>query len=295
METPKTAGRDPTVSVRHSRNTRWSMDAYHFHQPYEIYFSLSDGVQFFVSDTVYDVKRGDLFVFCPTDLHRSVAPPELEYERYVVYFDPAFLEGLSTPSTDLLELFKNRSPGFTHCVHLSPEKTDSLLALLETLSRHEREEGYGADVRRRIALAELLLLVNACFRQTGGRTQPSESPDFRRISPILQYIQRHLDEEITLQRLSEEFYLSKGYLCTLFRRGSGFSVNEYIVRSRILRAAELLREGLPVTRVCELSGFGSLSHFIRTFTRMMNRSPKQYAKYAAQGGAPASRELLPGD
>ena len=104
------------------------------------------------------------------------------------------------------------------------------------------------------------------------------SKDFLRVSPILDYIRDHLSEPLTLDLIAGQFYLSKHYLCRIFKSATGFSVMEYIIYSRVLKARQLLKEGVSVQQAGELSGFSDNSHFIRTFGHLTGTSPGRYAR-----------------
>jgi AraC-like DNA-binding protein len=265
------------VSAMHNKNTSWSMENYHFHGAFEIYYSLSDNIKLFVSDSLYNVNHGDLFVFNQTDLHRTVAPKNINYERYVIYFNPDFISSLSTPSTNLLDCFVNRKNNFSHCIHLTNSQSESLLYLFKKIEFYCSNNIYGADIYKKVALTEVLLFINSLYRTSTNFIVPTNDKDFNKIVPVIQYIHAHLAEELPLGRLAKEFYISKSYMCTLFKKATGFTINEYIVHRRILCAAELLNKDIPVAQVCEMVGFNNLSHFIRTFTNIMHISPKQYA------------------
>ena len=102
--------------------------------------------------------------------------------------------------------------------------------------------------------------------------------DFLRIAPILDYIQENMTESLTLDQISSKFFISKHYLCRIFKSATGFSVMEYIIQSRVLRARQLLQEGVSVQQAGELSGFSDNSHFIRTFGHLTGVTPGRYAK-----------------
>ena len=63
------------------------------------------------------------------------------------------------------------------------------------------------------------------------------------MAPILDYIRDNLAEPLTLDQIAGRFFISKHYLCRIFKSATGFSVMEYIIYSRILRARQLLQEG----------------------------------------------------
>lgn len=264
--------------INRNANVGWNMKKYHFHDFYEINYSLSDNVNFFVGDRIYPVRKGTLFVFNTMDLHRSVSADGAVYERYVVYFNPEFVQDLCTPQTNLLDCFVNRRPGFSHCVRLTAEQSGELLALFDKAERCCSTGLFGRDVYKKIILAEILLYVNTLFRQPAVVYPAGDTNGFDRILPVLQFIQEHLDEDLSLKRLAGTFFISRYHLGTLFKKATGFTVNEYIINRRVLKSRELLKKGFSVQRAGEMAGFNNTSHFIRTFKKLVGLPPKRYVK-----------------
>ena len=83
--------------------------------------------------------------------------------------------------------------------------------------------------------------------------------------------------------LASRFAMSKHYLCHIFKKGTGFSVMEYVIQLRIISAQRMLRQGATVQEASERSGFQTYSHFIRTFNNYVGTSPKKYAKQYSMG------------
>ncbi|MEG1774456.1 MAG: AraC family transcriptional regulator, partial [Oscillospiraceae bacterium] len=126
-----------------------------------------------------------------------------------------------------------------------------------------------------IAFLELLLEVCSLLNQTDFMTVvPTRLRG--RIEDVLEYIQKNLAAPLSLDLLAEQFFLSKYYLCRLFREETGFSVGDYIIRCRIQRACALLRGQMNVQQAGEAVGFQNNAHFIRTFGRITGVSPGRY-------------------
>ena len=106
---------------------------------------------------------------------------------------------------------------------------------------------------------------------------PSPRED-RRINEIMDYIRNNCNYPISLDMLSEKFYLNKYYLCRMFKAKTGFGISDYIESCRLSNAIPLLREGVPVSTVALKTGFGSDTYFISTFKKNLGTSPKQYIK-----------------
>lgn len=262
--------------LSHNSNLNWHMGGYHLHDYYEINFTLTDNVEFFVGEHVYSARAGSLFVFNDMDLHRSVSPPDVEHERYVLYFDPNSVMEWSTDQTNLLDCFVNRNPGFSHYVQLDDEQSQFMLQLLRKVERFDGSNDYGNDIYARMALVEVLLYVNKLFRSSSLSHPAGVEKNLERVLPIIKYIKQNLANDLSLDHLSKKFYLNKYHLGQLFKEATGFTVTEYIIHRRILKARELLRSNRTVQQVGTLVGYNNNSHFIRTFKKLVGVSPKQY-------------------
>ena len=61
-----------------------------------------------------------------------------------------------------------------------------------------------------------------------------------------------------------------------FKEVTGYTVHQYTVQKRILRAGELIREGVPVMKAAEQAGFPEYSTFLRAFQSTFHTSPKNF-------------------
>lgn len=265
-------------TIMHSNDYVWRMKEFHIHDFYEIYLSLTGDSNIFVNDKIYNMSKGDLFIFNSSDLHKILVPPKMNYERYVIEFVPAFIENFSTKHSDLLEFYNDRPPKFTHQMHLDEKHLELFITYFEQAIYYYNNPSYGSDVHIKIALAELLLMINELYRTTNTISNYVSNKDYHKIKPIINYINQNLTGDLTLQNLSSQFFISKQQLCFVFKKVTGFSVNEFIIHKRIMQAKELLKENFSVSQVGEMVGYYNLSHFIRTFKKMVGVSPKRYSK-----------------
>lgn len=259
-----------------SRNDAWSMSRLHFHDYFELLLPLTSTGNIFVNDQVYPLERGSLYLISENTLHRTIASGV--HARYVLHISRKSLAQLSTGQTDFTLFTRDAF----RCAALTPEQLDTLVALFEKLDGVKNDGTFGSDLKQSMALMELLLYM-APILNLAQTNETVRNKDFMRIAPILDYIQANLTESLTLDQISSKFFISKHYLCRIFKSATGFSVMEYIIHSRILRARQLLQEGLSVQQAGELSGFSDNSHFIRTFGNLTGISPGRYAKEYQSG------------
>lgn len=94
----------------------------------------------------------------------------------------------------------------------------------------------------------------------------------------MNYINKHLAEEITASSLASHFYVSETYICRHFKQHTGVTLHKYIIAQRIALSKRLLVFGASVSDACQQSGFNDYSHFIKVFKKAVGVSPKQFSK-----------------
>ena len=259
-----------------NHNETWNMSRLHFHDHCELLLPLVSPGNIFVSDQVYPLRRGTLYLIGENTLHRTMA--EGFHARYVLHISKKALAQLSTPHTDLTGLCDT---AFRRAELTVGEMTE-VIELFQALERNKNDGSFGSDVRQTVALLNLLIrLAPILDAATAG--EAVHNKDFLRVSPVLDYIRDNLDQPLTLDQIAGQFYISKHYLCRIFKAATGFSVMEYIIYSRVLRARQLLQEGHSVQEAGELSGFSDNSHFIRTFGHLTGLTPGKYAREYQSG------------
>ena len=93
---------------------------------------------------------------------------------------------------------------------------------------------------------------------------------------VTHYIRDHLAEDLTIDHLSRAFFLSRYYLMHRFKEVYGCTVHQYIRQKRLQKAAEDIRQGVPVLKAAEEAGFGDYSVFLRAFREAYGRSPREW-------------------
>ncbi|WP_232282210.1 response regulator transcription factor [Paenibacillus sp. oral taxon 786] len=100
------------------------------------------------------------------------------------------------------------------------------------------------------------------------------------IRRMLDYIDRHYEENLKLETLSEVFNYSSSYLGQLFKNETGEYFNAYLDKVRIEKAKQLLRQGMKVYEVAEQVGYANVNYFHHKFKKLVGHSPSSYQKKA---------------
>lgn len=148
---------------------------------------------------------------------------------------------------------------------------DGLRMLLDAACAEAPDLPYGAE-----SLQSLACLAAIEFERQGAAGRARR----RRLSPAaagaVGYIDAHYAEVMLLEHVARALNLHPNYLCTLFKRETGVSTNEYLNMVRTYRAAQRICYGdMEIQQVAAQCGFASASHFSRTFKKYAGVTPSE--------------------
>lgn len=235
----------------------------HTHNHYEVFCFLSGDADYLVEGNRYRLQRGDLMLMCKSEAHHLQLRSQARYERMYVHFDEACLRDLD-PEGWLLSTFHDRPLGRYNQYKASLFPDRHWRYYLEKIC------GYGNPYRKRYYLVVLLNELAECFETVKIQAQ-GPLPD--RAAEVMNYINRHLAEELSLSVLTERFNISKTYLNELFKQSAGTTVWHYIVVKRLFTARERILAGESPTRVFLDCGFQDYTTFYRAYKQHFGYSP----------------------
>jgi AraC family transcriptional regulator len=94
---------------------------------------------------------------------------------------------------------------------------------------------------------------------------------------VMDFVQAHLDQDLSLESLAQQTGFSPYHFTRLFRQATGESPHQFVLRQRIERARHLLKEKeVPLAHVAKESGFADQSHFTQVFKRHFGLTPRAY-------------------
>lgn len=99
----------------------------------------------------------------------------------------------------------------------------------------------------------------------------------KEIHACINYIDQHLHEKITIERVATAIGYSKSWLPRKFKTETGTAITDYIMSKKIEEAKSLLRSNTPQNIVAYSLGFCSQTHFIQCFKRYCGITPNQFA------------------
>lgn len=241
---------------------------YHYHTFHKIIILLAGKAGYAIEGERYDLSPGDFVLVGRGSIHRPEVAEDAFYERMILYIAPQYLASLGTEDCDLEECFRQAQDSFRYVYR--DEGGSRVRQLFGTLARTVRQGGYGAALLERAQFLELMVEVNRVCR--GGHQVQAASGDSKVVA-LLQYLNLHLTEELTIDQLSERFYVSKYHMMRRFRRETGYSIHGYVTEKRLLLAQRLLAQGASPSEVGAQVGYQDYSTFSRAYKKQFGRGP----------------------
>ncbi|MCX7709887.1 MAG: response regulator [Clostridia bacterium] len=98
------------------------------------------------------------------------------------------------------------------------------------------------------------------------------------VSKITAYINEHYsNEDLSINTIAEALYLTPTYLCVLYKKETGKTINQYITEVRVNKAKEYLKEAdIKLYDVAKRVGYGDGKYFTKVFEKAVGMRPKQY-------------------
>lgn len=243
---------------------------HHYHEFCKLLFLVSGKGAYAVDGQRYLLQPGDVVLVDS----RSVHCPELEadspYERVILYISPDFLQQQSAPDCDLHSCF---AEPFGHVLRLKEKQRQKLFAQLSRLEEALGSQEFGRTVLSNALLLRLLVQIGRYQRQADAHHPKPAEPHNSRVLEIMRYMDAHLAEDLNVDLLAEQFYVSKYHMMHLFRQQTGFTVHTYLLQRRLLHARQLMEGGMRATEASYRSGFRSYSSFTRAYGKHFGTTP----------------------
>lgn len=244
----------------------------HAHTEYAFGVTLAGRQDFFSAGVYHRNPPGSVIFFNPEQPHDGESGGEHRLDYIMAYVAPQRLAALFADAAGDERLC---CPVSDQTLITDPLLRDAILALSRLV-----EGGIGSHIDQE----HLLQRIAARMMQRAGRYQQPEqttgSPDVL-VARALDYIRAHLEEDLSLERISHAAHLSRYHFLRLFRRQLGMTPHQYVISCRIDAARGALEAGATPGEVALRYGFADHSHFNRRFKRIHGVTPFQYQQSLA--------------
>ena len=262
--------------IFHYREHRSGNIEVHHHDFYEVYFLVGGELAYWVEGRIVRLMPGDLLFINPMELHRPMPDPEHPMcERFVLWINKSFLEGLSTEQIRMNQCFDTNIPNHSHVIRTGGSERAALFARMGELVRECYSKDFGSEIGAMGIFLQLMVQLNRLA--SGGKGKQETEQLSPLVQEAMQYIGESLSAELSLEGIASKLFISKYHLSHAFSREVGVSVYRYIMLRRLMLARQQLVSGETAGQVCRNCGFSDYTSFYRAFKSEYGISPREFS------------------
>ncbi len=244
---------------------------FHYHDFDKLILILGGNVRYVIEGREYELLPFDFVLVNRFAIHRPIVEIKESdaYDRIILYLSHDFLNQYS-----LLDAFDKVKEVGSHVVrfpgNVSADIYESFIAVEEDLKKEDEE--YAGKLTTRLDVLKALISFNkACIAENFG-FKP-EARYNRKVIDLIEYINENLSKDLTIDRLADNFFMSKYHMMRIFKNETGYSIHQYISEKRIILARTFILSGMPATTACLECGFKDYSSFSRAFKNQLGILP----------------------
>ncbi len=263
---------------------------WHWHEEIEINLVKSGAAEFTIGDEKVIVNEGQALILNCNVFHSIHSHENNDCVLISLLFNPKIL--FKDHATSLAKGYLNPIINNPKHRYLIFDRKDmwgrSALAYVNDIIDANFSQDFGYELTTKAYLCQLW--VHLLKKAKTGKsvytpvinTAPALSADEARIKDAILYIQQHYTEAVTLDDIADSIHVSKSECCRCFKRAVNITPFEYLMRYRILQAADkILQHDRSTTSISELAssvGFNNTSYFNKLFKKYFNCTPTEYRK-----------------
>lgn len=245
------------------------------HDFWEFVYIIEGNVSILADDRVINLKRNQIVFHKPMEFHTLKPADNTLPKLFVMSF---------SVSGKLMNKFRDK------IFYLQPDQRSMLFSIIEYMRKNNEIESENTN-----PISYLQRLSdNTCYGQTiknmaenflisllyanESATQIVENNETIIYNKAISFIEENIFDKIPVSRLSRECNVSTAYLKKIFTKYTSLGIHEYIIKSKIALAKQMLDSGNSVTDISHRLSFSSQNYFSVVFKRETGFSPTQYKK-----------------
>ena len=251
----------------------------HWHNDLEINLIREGEAVFQVYQKSYRVRTGEGFLLNRNVPH-SCSSPGNEHVRYsTILVRPDFLYGDfgSDVERKCFQPFLQNSA--IPCIYLTgfDENGKEILQKLNQVEEAFDRKQFCYELKIKGLLCEAFAMILYGHRQELTKFVPANLQELERLEKMLNYLNMHFTEVISLQDLADQVHLSREVCCRLFKKMTGKTITGYLEEYRVNKSFSLVQSGqYSMTQITEMVGFSNPSRFASAFRKRFGCNPGEY-------------------
>ncbi len=173
-------------------------------------------------------------------------------------------------------------PAIPHgLLHLNPNEAAQIQKLLDTILQEQLDGAPDHIEMKRLLLDQLLILASRIAGHSHAPTEQQSTWQKTFISNAVAEIEQNFAQDIDFEALSRKGGITRSHFRLLFKKQTGLSPVDYLNRTRVARALELLQTtALPISEIALQVGIYDANYFTRLFKKITGYPPRYFKSIA---------------
>lgn len=262
--------------IFHIRDKKDIKFEYHHHDFSKIVILIDGDLTYYIEGKAYILKPWDILFVNKNEIHKPVVNPDKYYERIVIWLNPDFMAKYAQGNNDLLKCFEVAIKNNYNLLRLNMKSIEIIKNLIQDIQNCNNSNEFGSEILKESLFVQLMVLMNRLFLNSDKNRDIEDIQYDKTIEGVLNYINSNLENDLSIDTIASEFFISKYYLMRKFKNQIGSSIHNYVVQKRLILARSLISNGLSMSSVCSRCGFNDYSSFVRAFKKVYGVSPSNY-------------------
>lgn len=262
--------------IFHIRDKKDIKFEYHHHDFSKIVILIDGDLTYYIEGKAYILKPWDILFINKNEIHKPVVNPDKYYERIVIWLNPDFMAKYAQGNNDLLKCFEIAIKNNYNLLRLNMKSIEIIKNIIQDIQSCDNSNEFGSEILKESLFVQLMVLMNRLFLNSDKNRDMEDIQYDKTIEGVLNYINSNLENDLSIDTIASNFFISKYYLMRKFKSQIGSSIHNYIIQKRLILAKSLISEGLTMSNVCSKCGFNDYSSFVRAFKKVYGVSPSNY-------------------
>lgn len=249
---------------------------YHHHDFNKIIIFISGDVNYFIEGKSYKLKPWDILFINNNEIHKPQVNPDEYYERIVIWIKANFMDKYSNLDSNLLKCFEIALENKYNLLRLNQHSINTIKSFTNQIKETELNDEFGNDILKNALFLQLMVFINRLFLNSDKNNNMEDIKYDENIESILNYINENIEKDLSIDKISDNFFISKYYLMRKFKAHTGSSIHSYIVKKRLILAKSLIAKEYTMSEISTKCGFNDYSSFVRAFKKAYGVSPRNY-------------------